>query len=66
MHLLFDPQKPVDLTNTAFPESWTNYYRLNDFSAIAYFYFNKPKYELPALQTLDIRTVNLKGPMHQK
>lgn len=59
IHQLFDPQKPVDLTNKDLPEGWTNYYRSDDFSATAYFYLDRPENDLPPLQSLDIRTYKL-------
>jgi hypothetical protein len=59
MHRLYDPRKPLDLTDKQLPEGWTNYYRSDDVSATAYFYLDKPENELPQLQSLKIRTTKL-------
>ena len=50
----------VDLNDQNLPNAWTNFYRSDDLAAIAYFYLNSPKNELPDLQSLDIRTYKLK------
>lgn len=59
MHPLYDPKQPVDLSSKDLPDGWTNYYRSDDFSAAAYFYLDSPENDLPPLQSLEIRTVNL-------
>ena len=50
----------VDLKNPSLPKGWTNFYRSDDVSATAYFYLEKPGSDLPALQTVVVRTYNLK------
>jgi len=40
---------------------WVNFYRSDDVSATAYFYYDKPSSSLPLLQPLAIRTFNLKS-----
>ena len=42
-----------------FPEGWINYYRQDDVSATSYFYLDKPYSNLPALQSVEIRTANI-------
>lgn len=59
MHQLYDPQKPLDLTNKQLPEGWTNFYRSDDLSSTAYFYLDKPENDLPPIQSLKIRTTKL-------
>lgn len=59
MHPIYNPQKPADLSDKTLPEGWTNYYRSDDFSATAYFYLDKPENNLPALQSVNIRTAKL-------
>lgn len=59
MHRLYNPEKPLDLTNKELPKGWTNYYRSDDVSSTAYFYLDKPANELPPIQPLQIRTTKL-------
>lgn len=59
MHKLYDPQKPLDLTDKQLPEGWTNFYRSDDLSSTAYFYLDKPENELPPIQSVKIRTIKL-------
>jgi hypothetical protein len=48
-----------DVMDTNFPQGWTNYYREDDVSSTAYFYLDKPTSDLPGLQRLAMRIVNL-------
>lgn len=41
-------------------EGWMNFYRSDDYAAMAYFYLDKPVNNLPALQPLDMRVAKLK------
>jgi len=41
-------------------KGWTNFYRSDDVSATAYFYLDKPSSNLPDIQSVDIRTKNLR------
>lgn len=59
LHHIYRTEKANDLGNPAFPAGWTNFYRSDDVSATTYFYFEKPKNNLPELQTVQIRTYNL-------
>ncbi len=40
---------PIVLTDANFPKGWTNFYRVDDYSATAYFYLDKPASELKEL-----------------
>lgn len=56
---IYEKDKQVDLNNPDLPNLWTNYYRSDDVSATAYFYLDKPTNDLPTLQPVAIRTMNL-------
>jgi len=56
---LLDPPYPTDLTDPSIPEGWCNFYRQDDWSATAYFYFDRPEAGLPALARVDSRTAGL-------
>lgn len=57
---LLDMQDAPLITDEKFPEGWVNFYRVDDYSAVSYFYLNKPSSELPALSPIEIRTKNVK------
>ena len=59
VRLLDMPDAPL-ITNERFPEGWVNFYRVDDYSAVSYFYLNKPFSELPSLSSIEIRTKNVK------
>lgn len=42
-------ETPVDLQDPKFPQGWTNFYRVDDYCATAYFYLDKPSSKLPEL-----------------
>lgn len=50
--LIDHPQK---LTNSNFPKGWVNFYRVDDYSATAYFYLDKPVNGLKELATVEER-----------
>jgi len=53
-HLL-DAPRPLD--DPSLPDGWTNFYRSDDVSAVAYFYLDSPESGLPASdRTADLRT----------
>ena len=52
---LLDMDKPPLLTDPDFPEGWVNFYRIDDYSSVSYFYLDKPASSLPALPSLDVR-----------
>lgn len=41
-------------------KGWTNFYRTDDYSSVAYFYLDKPATDLPPLPALDIRLHDLR------
>ncbi len=57
---LLDMDKPPLITDPSFPEGWVNFYRIDDYSSVSYFYLDKPASTLPALAPLHIRTFKRK------
>jgi hypothetical protein len=51
---------PIALTDDKFPDGWVNFYRVDDYSAVSYFYLDKPVNNLGALASLDIRLKNVR------
>ena len=56
---LFELPSIPKLEDDNFPNGWTNFYRLDNYSATAYFYLDKPVNGLPALANVEIRTEGL-------
>jgi hypothetical protein len=46
---------PMAITDPAFPQGWINFYRVDDYSATAYFYLDKPVSNLPAMASVSER-----------
>jgi hypothetical protein len=46
---------PMAITDPAFPQGWINFYRVDDYSAIAYFYLDQPVSNLPELASVKDR-----------
>jgi len=46
---------PQELNNPKFPKGWVNFYRIDDYSATAYFYLDKPTSNLKELAPVDER-----------
>ena len=59
LYHIYDPDRPVDLSDEHLPEAWTNYFRSDDVSATAYFYLDRPENDLPPIQSKEIRTIKL-------
>ncbi len=58
---LLDAAEPVDIEkHDSPPNSWCNYYRQDDVSAVAFFYLDKPENGLPGLAPLTERLAGLK------
>ena len=57
---LLDMEKPPLLTDPAFPEGWVNFYRIDDYSSVSYFYLDKPASPLSSLPPLNIRLKGVK------
>jgi hypothetical protein len=62
LHPYYQKDSVLQLDKPGLPDGWTNYYRTDDVSAVAYFYLDKPANNLPRLQQVAIRTVNLRAP----
>jgi hypothetical protein len=52
---LLDMANAPQLTDASFPDGWVNFYRIDDYSSVSYFYLDKPSSSLPALSSLDVR-----------
>lgn len=52
---LFELNQAIALSNENFPKGWTNFYRLDNYSAVTYFYFDKPSSALPAIPSKEKR-----------
>lgn len=57
---LLDMENPPLITDEKFPDGWVNFYRVDDYSAVSYFYLDKPVHNLPALPMVNLRTQNLR------
>ena len=57
---LLDMEKPPLLTDSAFPEGWVNFYRIDDYSSVSYFYLDKPANSLSSLPPLNVRIKGVK------
>jgi Protein of unknown function (DUF2961) len=57
---LLDLEKPMEITDEKFPGGWVNFYRIDDYSSVSYFYLNKPVNNLPELLPVDARLKNVK------
>ncbi|HEY1115188.1 MAG TPA: DUF2961 domain-containing protein, partial [Chitinophagaceae bacterium] len=53
---LLDRQPPISITDAAFPDGWVNFYRVDDYSAVSYFYLDRPSSGLPSLPGVEVRT----------
>jgi len=57
---LLDMENPPLLTDPAFPEGWVNFYRIDDYSSVSYFYLDKPGSSLSSLLPLNVRLKGVK------
>lgn len=53
---LYKKDSVVDLNGLNTQMGWTNFYRRDDVSAVAYFYLDRPVSNLPQIQAVSIRT----------
>jgi len=61
-HLL-DTDPPAPISRADLPaEGWTNFYRSDDVSAVAYFYLDRPENGLPPLAPVQDRVAALRPP----
>ncbi|MGZ5221218.1 MAG: glycoside hydrolase family 172 protein, partial [Chitinophagaceae bacterium] len=52
---LLDLEKPITINNEDFINGWVNFYRVDDYVAVSYFYLNKTSSHLPGLPTIENR-----------
>ncbi len=58
--LVYLYKNDVDLRDPVYPmDAWVNFFRSDDWAAVAYFYLDKPSNNLPAIQDKKIRISNL-------
>jgi len=57
---LLEMENPPLITDEKFPDGWVNFYRVDDYSAVSYFYLDKPFHNLPALPMVNLRIQNLR------
>jgi len=61
---LYDPEKPSYVIHPDAPEDkgcYFNYYRQDDFSSVAYFYYSAPQSDLPVIQDIAARADKAPG-----
>jgi hypothetical protein len=56
---LFEQRPVPQLSDDNFPDGWTNFYRLDNYSSTAYFYLDAPVSALPVLRPLSERVEGL-------
>lgn len=59
MLLLKDMDPVPDMADTSLPSGWMNFYRIDDYSAVAYFYLDAPVNGLPDLEAVEQRVKGL-------
>ena len=52
---LLEMEKTPRLSDKDFPEGWVNFYRVDDYSSVSYFYLDKPFSNLPPLAPVAAR-----------
>ena len=57
---LLDMPNAPSITDEKFPDGWVNFYRVDDYSAVSYFYLDKPSSTLPSLAVVEERSRNVK------
>jgi hypothetical protein len=57
---LLDMENPPLITDKNFPDGWVNFYRVDDYAAVSYFYLNKASSSLPSLPSVELRITNVK------
>ena len=56
---VYEPGQLADLEDPSLPEGWTNYYRSDDVSSVAYFYLDRPESNLPPLAPVNVRVASM-------
>ena len=56
---LLDMKNAPALSDPSVPNGWVNFYRIDDYSGVSYFYLDRPSSNLPALASVISRTEKL-------
>jgi hypothetical protein len=56
---LLDIPNALLITDDNFPDGWINFYRIDDYSSVSYFYLDRPSSNLPPLAPVNIRIQKL-------
>jgi hypothetical protein len=59
VRLLELPGSPT-INDPKLPDGWVNFYRVDDYSAVSYFYLDKPFSNLPVLADVQQRVVGVR------
>jgi len=59
LHPIYSKDSITMLDNPALPDGWTNFYRSDDYSSVAYFYLDRPINDLPGIQAVEMRIFKL-------
>lgn len=57
---LLDMDNPPLITDEKFPGGWVNFYRIDDYASVGYFYLDRARSALPELTSLNSRIVRVK------
>jgi len=57
---LLDMRNAPSITDNNFPGGWVNFYRVDDYASVSYFYLNKASSSLPSLPSVELRIHNVK------
>ncbi len=57
---LFEMKNPPSLNDENFPQGWVNFYRVDDYSSVSYFYLDKTSSNLSPLPAVSERIRNVK------
>jgi Protein of unknown function (DUF2961) len=57
---LLEMANPPLITDDNFPPGWVNFYRVDDYSSVSYFYLDKASSSLPVLTPVKLRMQNVK------
>ena len=56
---LLEMENAPDITDESVPNGWVNFYRVDDYAAVSYFYLDKPSSNLPPLAPVNTRVEKL-------
>jgi len=57
---LLDMPNAPSITDENFPGGWVNFYRVDDYASVSYFYLDKAASSLPSLPSVESRIQNVK------